>query len=99
LNKTAPGKNRPIAFATWHGSRRDLNGQKAVTTWYRPLIQLGKDTSISLSRLPSPMADRAVIQPEGGLAVMASPTLTIGLHAGVTDPFVLGRRPFFQDLE
>ncbi len=29
----------PICFALWDGSRRDRNGQKAVTTWYKLRIQ------------------------------------------------------------
>ncbi len=28
-----------IGFALWDGSRRDRNGQKAVTTWYKLRIQ------------------------------------------------------------
>lgn len=29
-----PGRKTPIAFAVWDGSRKDRDGQKAVTTWY-----------------------------------------------------------------
>lgn len=34
-----PGASQPIAFAVWDGSRRDRNGQKSVTTWYRLSIE------------------------------------------------------------
>lgn len=34
-----PGMIHPIAFAVWDGSRRDRNGQKSVTTWYKIRIE------------------------------------------------------------
>jgi DMSO reductase family type II enzyme heme b subunit len=34
-----PGTIHPVAFAVWDGSRRDRNGQKSVTTWYKIRIE------------------------------------------------------------
>ncbi len=33
------GSIHPIAFAVWDGSRRDRDGQKSVTTWYKIRIE------------------------------------------------------------
>ena len=34
-----PGSVHPIGFAVWDGARRDRNGQKSVTTWYKLRIE------------------------------------------------------------
>ncbi|MEE9276547.1 MAG: ethylbenzene dehydrogenase-related protein, partial [bacterium] len=37
--KLLPGTIHPIAFAVWDGARRDRDGQKSVTTWYKLRIE------------------------------------------------------------
>lgn len=49
--------------------------------------------------LPSPMTGRATARAEGGLVVVAGPTLAAGLQAGMPDGSPLDRDPAFQDLE